>query len=1117
MCSLRAVLTLILFSLPASLLAADASIPAPAQLEFFESKIRPLLIDHCYECHSADAKIPKGGFLLDTRDGIRRGGDSKNAAVVPGDALRSGLIEAVRWTNPQFQMPPKRKLSDQQIADLVAWINMGAPDPREAKATSDKPGLPNKDFWSFKSPVEPSLPETKSAGWERTPVDRFILATLESKGLKPSAETDRRSLIRRATFDLLGLPPTQAEVDAFVADPFPDAYERLIDRLLASPHYGERWGRYWLDLARYSDTKGYVYRGEEKNFVHSANYRDWVVRALNEDMPYDRFLKLQIAGDQLGREDGARIPEDLAAMGFITIGRRFLGVVPDIVDDRMDIVMRSTMGLTVACARCHDHKFDPIPTADYYALYGVFNGSTESTVCIDPAPRQTEAYAKFKVGFDERSKKLDDTVKAKVAELLARLRLKAGEYLAEAPKAAQLPDDLFVEILGVDDLNPAVVRQWYAYLNERGRQFDPIWAPWSELSRVPNEAMAAEAPAIVQRLLANSAHPLNSRVRLALTGAKPTSMADVAAIYGKLLVEVNAKWLEQTKDPAKAPKALADADEEALRLVLYGSETPVRVPPGSVKDIEWFFDEPTRVLFGQLQAAIDQWIIGTPGAPPHSLIVVDRPEQKNPRIFKRGNASAPGEEVSRHFLSLIAGENPPAFKTGSGRLEMANAIASKENPLTARVMVNRIWAQHFGVGLVSTLSDFGTRSEPPSHPELLDWLAVQFMKDGWSIKSIHRLIMRSAAYRQISGYKPESAAVDPENRLLWRMNVRRLDFEGMRDSLLAATGGLDFAVGGKPVDFNGNRRSIYLLVDRQFVPGVFRTFDFASPDLHIPQRGVTTIPQQALFFLNGKLVSDRARALAKSDALKGAVDDEARVRKLYRMLYQREPTAGQLSAGLAFVHENATRPAEPPPAPIVSAWQYGYASYDSSADRMAGFTPLPHYTGEAWQGGATWPDSKLGWVQLTATGGHAGNDLAHATVRRWVAPRDVSIRIDGTAQHDYDATDGIAARMISSRHGTLGRWPLKKAKAETNVARLDLKRGDTVDFVVDVVADLNSDMFTWTPIIQALDAPPGTTLPVKWNAQQEFTGPPPAPPEPMDAWAMYAQVLLLSNEFVFVD
>jgi hypothetical protein len=1055
-----------------------------------------------------------------------KGGKSGKPAVVPGDVHASQLIAAVRRADPDLQMPPKRALTEQQIATLEAWVAMGAPDPRTDVPTASTATRPaGRTFWSFKRPTEPPVPSVSDATWTRTPVDNFIVAALAEKKLEPSEEADRRTLIRRATFDLTGLPPTPEEVAAFVADPSPDAYDQLVERLLASPHYGERWGRYWLDLARYSDTKGYVYRGEERRFVQAANYRDWVVRALNEDMPYDRFVRLQIAADQLTPADGARVPQDLAAMGFLTIGRRFLGVVPDIVDDRIDVVMRSTMGLTVGCARCHDHKFDPIPTADYYGLYGVFVGSTEKTFCLDSSPKETPQYQAFLAGYRERMKKLDDTVRAKTDELVARLRVKAGAYLAEVPNATKLPDDVFVMILGVDDLNPAVVRQWHQYLGERAQHFDPVWAPWAALAGLPAGEFAMKAPGVIRDLVLDEKGPLNRRVAKALRGATLNTMADVARVYGTLLTDVNVKWLAAAKEAAAAgapaPTSLPDGDEEALRLALYGADSPAHVPAGSVKDIEWFFDEPTRVQFGTLQAEVDRWILSAPGAPPYGVALVDRPEQRNPHVFKRGNPSTRGEEVTRHFLSLIAGDNPPAFQHGSGRLEMARAIASPDNPLTARVMVNRIWAHHLGSGIVRTPSDFGTRSDPPTNPQLLDWLALRFVKDGWSIKAMHRLIMRSATYRQRSASNPAGVAADPENRLLWRMNATRLDFEAFRDALLSASGDLDLKLGGAPGDVNGVRRTIYANIDRQFLPNVFRAFDFANPDLHMPQRAATTVPQQALFLMNAPFATARARALAARSDVRDAAGDADRVRRMYQRVYQRPPTEGQLSESLSFIaaaRDSAHEPAEPPVRPGIAAWTYGYGSHDSTADRVTGFTPLPYFAGQSWQGGPNWPDPALGWVQLTATGGHAGNDMAHAAIRRWTAPRDVIVRIDGEARHDYAAGNGVAARLVSSRAGTLGYWVLHNSKAETKFDRVRLTKGDTLDFVLDDNGDLNTDMFTWAPTITALDAadaPAGQAA--RWNAAEDFAGGAGSRPAPLGPWEMLAHVLLSSNEFVFVD
>jgi hypothetical protein len=777
------------------------------------------------------------------------------------------------------------------------------------------------------------------------------------------------------------------------------------------------------------------------------------------------------------------------------------------------------MGLTVGCARCHDHKYDPIPTRDYYSLYGVFAGSTEKTVSLDAAPSPSAEYRAYAAGYEERVRKLDDAVRTKTDELVARLRAKAGEYIAAAPGATKLPDDVFTMLLGPDDLNPAVVRQWRLYLDRRGANFDPIWAPWTALSALPEAELTTKAPGAVRELLANAARPLNRHVAAAFGDTPIKSMAEVANVYGKLLADVNAAWL--ALPAANRPSALPDADDEALRLVLYGEDSPTRVQTGSVKDIEWYFDEPTRVQFGTLQAEVDRWILSAPGAPPHAVVLIDRPEQTNPRVFKRGNPSTRGEEVMRHFLSLIAGDDAPEFKRGSGRLEMARAIASADNPLTARVMINRIWAHHFGIGLVPTPSDFGTRSEPPSHPALLDWLAVQFVKHGWSVKAMHRLIMRSAAYRQASADRVDGLAADPENRLLWRMNRIRLDFESLRDALLATSGELDLsATGGPAADVSGNRRTIYASIDRQFVPDVFRVFDFANPDLHIPQRAATTVPQQALFFMNAPFATARARALAGRAEVRSAASDADRVRQLYRLVYQRAPSDEQVARGVDFVAaigtsgpDSTTTPARPG----IAAWRYGYGSHEATADRVVGFTSLPLFHVNAWQGGAAWPDATLGWVQLTATGGHAGNDMAHAAIRRWVAPRDVTVRVEGDVRHGYVQGNGVAARIVSSRSGTVGRWTVHNSSATTESPPLELKRGDTLDFVVDHAGDLGYDMFTWAPVITAVGERPADDA-ARWSAADDFTGDAAAARlPPLGAWEMYAHVLLSSNEFMFVD
>ncbi len=515
-------------------------------------------------------------------------------------------------------------------------------------------------------------------------------------------------------------------------------------------------------------------------------------------------------------------------------------------------------------------------------------------------------------------------------------------------------------------------------------------------------------------------------------------------------------------------------------------------------------------------------------------------------------------------MEILAGEKRQPFAKGSGRLELAEAIASKENPLTARVLVNRLWLHHFGAGLVRTPSDFGTRAEPPTHPELLDWLSHYFMDNGWSVKKIHRLIMLSAVYQQRSDVEEDrltsskastslkqvalrrkkglqagkdrlkpglQTAADPENRLLWHMNRQRLDFESLRDSLLFASGQLDASLGGKAEELFksplSKRRSVYGFIDRQFLPGALRIFDFASPDMHNPQRSETTVPQQALFFMNGPFVVEQARALAERVcvgeelASKNRKMSEERIKRFYRLVYQREPTAQQVQSALRFIEAAAsTGLEEEATRKIPSTWKYGYGEFDEAAQQVKRFESMPHFTGEAWQGGKSWPDEKLGWAQLTAAGGHAGNDMQHAVIRRWVAPVDGAVTIEGVIKHEHKEGDGIRAYMVSGQKGLLGNWVLHNQSAEVKVESLEVKPGDTIDFIVSIHQSLNNNDFRWAPIIRmtgpkAIRDANGYAR--EWRANKEFGGPPGEDRKPLTPWEQYAQVLLLGNEFVFVD
>jgi hypothetical protein len=1057
---------------------------------------------------------------------MRQGADT-GPVVAPGDPDESPLIQAIRYDDV-VRMPPKGKLPDQAIADLTAWVRGGAAWPEGLKGhQAGAPAVPTAgaaaSHWAFQPVGSPAIPEVRDRDWPTSPIDRFILAGLEGRGLRPSPPADRRTLMRRATFDLTGLPPTPEEVEAFAADPSPDAFARVVDRLLASPRYGERWGRHWLDVARYADTKGYVYSDrEEGRFPFAYTYRDYVIRAFNEDKPYDRFLVEQLAADCLGAEADR---SSLAALGFLTLGKRFLGNPHDIIDDRIDVVFRGTQALTVGCARCHDHKFDPIPTEDYYSLYGVFAGTSETTLPIADEPEPTPAYLAYAEELRKREQALADALEARRAELSDRVRAKVAEYLEAVLEAGKQPGDEHYVILSPDDLNPLIVRRWQAYLLQARGQAHPIFAPWHAFDSLPEAKFASEAPALAVRFAANEepAVRLNPLVARAFSGPPPASMSEVARRYGSLLSEAHRRWqaavCEAECTGESPPTALADEDWEALRRVLYADDAPTTVPPIHINQIEGYFDEKARVALGQLQMKVDQWHLESPASTPHALALVDTPVQGDPRVFVRGNPKMKGASVPRRFPAALSGEDRRPFRRGSGRLDLAEAIASPDNPLTARVMVNRVWMHHFGQGLVRTPSDFGTRGEPPTHPELFDDLARRFVEDGWSIKSLHRLILLSQTYQQQSLDDPEARAVDPENRLLWRMNRRRLDWEALRDALLATSGRLDAAMGGRPVRLTqppfSPRRTVYGLIDRQDLPGIFRIFNIASPDQHTPQRHATTVPQQALFLMNSPVVVGIARELADRTEIRSISDPGGRLRELYRLVLQRPPTATELAVGLEFLSAPQLEPPsrQPPPPP---AWRYGLGEYDEAGRRLVRFEPLGHWAGDAWQVGPALPDSRAGSLRLTREGGHPGKGAGQAAVRRWVAPRSGVVAISGKVRHEGQKGDGVLAAILSGRSGELGRWEVRDGEAEAKFDRVEIEAGDTIDFVVISRSDDEGDAFAWAPAIRMVE-PSSEGDQGEWKAADGFAGPPPEPPNPLTAWEEYVQALLLSNEFSFVD
>ena len=1122
--------------------ATAASTPDAAGLEFFKKKIRPLLVDKCYKCHSQQSEKVKGGLLFDSKESVLKGGDT-GPALVPGDVEKSLLMKSVRYTDENLQMPPKgKKLSAEQIADLETWIKMGAPYPRvESPKSNVQSPTSGKTHWAFQPIKNPAVPIVKDKRWPKTAIDKFILAKLEAKRISPSPLADKRTLLRRATFDLTGLPPTVDEVENFLRDKSSDAFAKVVDRLLASPRYGERWGRHWLDVARYADTKGYLAGNQERKFAYSYTYRDYVIRAFNDDLPYDQFLVQQIAADRLELGDDKR---PLAALGFLTLGRQFLGNIHDITDDRIDVVTRGTMALTVACARCHDHKFDPIPTKDYYSLYGIFASShePEEKPFLGISPPEN-----FHAEYLAEKKKREGAVKSfreqKSADILSTLRLKSGEFMLAALDTQRLTDKSKSETLARErKLDPGVVQRWVNSLAAWANATNPVFAPWFAFSALPETNFATLAKETTGTFPANTF--LNPIVLDAFTNS-PVSMKEVSERYGKIFAETEKLWREAlaataTNTNAVALTSLTNAPRESLRAVLYAADAPP-----NLGDVEGIFEVPAIERLRELRRLVAELDAVHPGAPQRAMALADNATPINVQVFVRGNPGNRGVEVPRHFLSVLAGDNPKPFEKGSGRLELAQAIASKENPLTARVLVNRVWLHHFGKGLVATPSDFGVRSEPPSHPELLDYLSWNFMEQGWSLKKLHREMMLSSVYQQGSGAQASSLQVsrqpastflktkleasepagrksalqvDPDNILFWKMNRQRLDFEELRDSLLAVAEKLDPTAGGQSVNIVGepfsHRRSVYGFIDRQNLPGIFRTFDFANPDTSSPQRFFTTVPQQALFLLNSGFVVEQAKGLTTNASFMKSSRDEARIEFLYEKILQRAPDKIELKAAEQFLKTQATIASNSFVPPI---WQNGFGEF-VPGKKLVQFSPFTYFTNQQWQASENFPDPIFGHAMLSPSGGHPGSHAGHSVIRRWTSPFQGVVRIEGTLAHPSDKGDGVLGRIVSSRTGEIGQWIVHNGKAETVVAACQVKRGDTIDFITEMQTNANTDTFHWSPTLNVVKVEYGTVPPKRnnWSAQNDFEGPVKTPAS-LNAWEKYAQVLLLSNEFMFVD
>jgi hypothetical protein len=777
----------------------------PLDAGFFETKIRPVLATKCYACHSSTLKAPMGGLLLDTKAGVAKGG-ATGPVVVAGKPTESRLLKALRYTDPHLQMPPAGKLPDPVIADFDRWIAAGAPDPRIETAAGANTAAPLKGmsiedgrkWWAFQPVRETPAPRVRNAVWPKTvwpktKIDSFLLAKLEEKGLAPSAPADPRTLVRRAYIDLLGLKPTYEEVEAFANDAAPDAYDKLIERLLSSPQYGERWGRHWLDVARYAEDNP-TSEATNPPYPFAWRYRDWVIEAMNQDVPYDKFVKLQLAADLMP----GTIRADMRALGYLGAAPIYhkdqrlseeviYTFVTDDWDERVDAVSRGLLGVTVACARCHDHKFDPILTKDYYGLAGVF----------------------------------------------------ASTMRAERP---------------MFDVDPKVETR---YLWAQNRLFDLRYAAnllTSEASTVENAA------------------PRVAKWRAEIESLK-TEMEGLRDRYPVLVKSLEKYWTPPRPRPA------ADAAAASPR-----NRNPSSTEPfmNAVYDAAQYVD----------------------GTDPQFTWVTYRPgEARDLPVMLHGNVATPGEIAPRHFLTVLS-RGDGALKQGSGRLELAEKIFSDAAPLTARVIVNRVWDWHFGRPLVATTSDFGTQGDKPANPALLDDLAARFIAHGWSFKWLHREIMLSAAYRQSSRPRPDAEQADQANALLWRMNPRRLDVESYRDSILRAAGTLSDKMYGPPEELDrdaSHRRTVYGRVGRGRLSNLLRLYDFPDPTQTSPGRDLTTTSLQQLFIMNSSFMHEQAAALAKG--VENESGDAEKMRRLYRKILARDPSPKELDLAVSYLTE----------------------------------------------------------------------------------------------------------------------------------------------------------------------------------------------------------------------
>jgi hypothetical protein len=972
-CTLKRIGWLLLAALPLGAEIAGEARQRPAaasaadSADFFEAKIRPLLAANCYDCHTEEHL---GGLRLDSREAMLKGGKS-GPAIVPGDPDRSLMIRAVRQIDA-LKMPQGGRLAPDEVEALAAWVRAGAawptfaasaasvgrPESAASAASVGKPesagsaasvGRPEsavsaasvgkpasagtttgvakstapayvikpeqRAFWSFQPIHKPEVPSPKRAEWAKTDIDRFVLARLEQEGLTPVRAADKRTLIRRATLDLIGLPPTVEEIDAFEHDDSPDAFAHVVDRLLASPQYGEAWGRLWLDVARYGEDDYRSLDPQQRGYNPYPNaylYRDWVIKAFNDDLPYDQFVRAQLAGDLIGGDSRVRT---LPALGFLGLGPWFYdnGAVEitraDERHDRVDVVSRGFLGLTVGCARCHDHKYDPIPTKDYYALAGVFLDTSYHEYPLAPKSI-VEAYEVQDKQIEKKERLLSEFLSTESTQLAQTLALQSSKYMVAAWKVTGEPKEDKAKVVDAERLDYELFDRWIKFL-AKPPKFYPNLTKWQAM--IASGGTAAEAKTLADEF---------QTVMLDVMFDRKDIKDENDIIYAKALPGT------KKKEPAKLPSDFVTNDDFCPGCGLELKSLPIernnlwtdvfqrdladgfdpnqateRPAPGLLAFRGWGLE---RQLSGDRRRYIDGLrddIAALRNAQPpkyafvHGVADVEKPQ--NLKISKRGSPYNLGDEEPRHFLSVLSDSDPAPFAKGSGRLELADDILRQ--PIAMRVIVNRIWKQHFGTGIVDTPSNFGVAGERPTNPALLDYLAQTFIDNKMSIKALHRAIMLSAVYQLSADTNPADAEKDSGNRFYWRANRHRMTAEEVRDSLLFVSGALDPKAGGPstPLTPFFARRTVYGKVSRYKLDDYLQLFDFPSPNLSAEKRFTTTVPLQRLFFMNSDFMQQQAELLARR--IVQEPDNTARIQQAYRLIFGRAADDAEVKAGLAFM------------------------------------------------------------------------------------------------------------------------------------------------------------------------------------------------------------------------